>query len=102
MDKLLRQWEKEEEGAGGRPVRQQLTREEAEKVLGALLRVRQACCHPQVAEGETKAQARLGVPLPMTQVLDNMIRDVSVPLACQAGLPFIGSWVCLVSPSWLV
>ena len=118
LDKLLRKWRAdsgdvavmEDAGsasssasastsAGVPAVRTPLSRDEAKKVLDSLLRVRQACCHPQVAEPDTRRSDAI-LPRTMGQVLEDMIgtakndcerfqREIVFCLHARAGLTIL-------------
>eukprot|EP00889_Picochlorum_renovo_P000171 jgi/Picre1/27201/NNA_000170.t1 len=55
-----------------------LTKKEERKLLLPLLRLRQACVHPQVGAGGLKSLAHIKTPMSMIQVLETMINKAKI------------------------
>lgn len=55
-----------------------LTRREEKALLNPLLRLRQACCHPQVGSGGIRALAPTRAPMTMSEILDLLLTKAKV------------------------
>ncbi|CAK0735069.1 hypothetical protein CVIRNUC_000523 [Coccomyxa viridis] len=65
-------------GEDTREGRRRLTKVEEKKILAPLLRLRQACCHPQVGVGAIKSLAAQRAPMSMSSILEVLVEKARV------------------------
>ncbi|GAX82125.1 hypothetical protein CEUSTIGMA_g9553.t1 [Chlamydomonas eustigma] len=71
-------------------VGRELTEKEQKKLLPSLLKLRQACCHPQAGSGGLKALTNQGAPMSMDEILGVLIAKAKVE-AEEAQRALVGS-----------